>query len=150
MGAVHNGGERDGAGAMATARRGSSELVLVVGATALGWAGFFVHNVADLPGHSVRSPETLYPTVLTLTLLVLWLIPATRTFGTWSLLAWTGLNLVGGALSVLPLPFLPFTPEQSLKHYAFHGLYALSQIPLLWLCISWLRARGVVDGEASP
>ena len=134
----------------ATVRRGSGELVLVIGATVLGWAGFFVHNVADLPGQSVRSPETLYPTVLTLTLLVLSLIPATRTFGIWSLLAWTGLNLVGGTLSVLPLPFLPFAPQQSLEHYAFHGLYALTQIPLLWLCISWLRARAGVDGEASP
>lgn len=41
------------------------------------------------------------------------------------------LHLVGGALSVLPLPFLPFAPEQSPKHYAFHGLYALTQIRLL-------------------
>jgi len=34
-------------------------------------------------------------------------------------------------LSVLPLPVLPFTPEQSLRHYSFHVLYAATQVPLL-------------------
>jgi len=43
------------------------------------------------------------------------------------------MNLVGGALSVLPLPVLPFEPEQTLRHYSFHLLYAAAQIPLLVL-----------------
>ena len=45
------------------------------------------------------------------------------------LLAWALLNLLGGAvLSVLPLPFLPFVPEQSLRHYSFHLLYGLTHV----------------------
>ena len=129
-------------GASRTARDGTRETVLLIGATVLAWAGFFVHNVADLPGQSILSPESLYPTLLTLALLVLRLVPVTRTWGAWLLLGWSTLNLVGGALSVLPLTFLPFAPEQSVKHYAFHGLYALTQLPLIWVCISWLHGHG--------
>lgn len=120
-------------------RDGSPPMAVVVGAAALAWTGFYVHNIADLPGQSLRSPETLYPTVVTIGCLAVLLIPATRTAGAWLMLGWTALNLLGGALSVLPLPILPFAPEQSLRHYSFHALYGLSQLPLIWLCISLVR-----------
>lgn len=102
----------------------------------MAWAGFYVHNLADLPTQSLRSAESLYPTVVTCACLCLFLVPATRVVATWLLLAWAALNLVGGALSVLPLPSLPFTPKQSIGHYAFHGMYAVTQLPLVWLCLS--------------
>jgi hypothetical protein len=35
----------------------------VVAATALAWLGFFIHNIADLPGQSLFSPETGLPTL---------------------------------------------------------------------------------------
>ena len=41
------------------------------------------------------------------------------------------MNLAGGALSVLPLSVLPFQPEQTVRHYSFHLLYAATQVPLL-------------------
>lgn len=129
-------------GADGTARDGPTQTMLVVAATILAWTGFFVHNVADLPGQNIVSPETLYPTLFTLAILVVRLVPVTRTWGAWLLLGWSVLNLVGGALSVLPLTVLPFTPEQSVKHYAFHGLYAATQLPLIWVCISWLQTNG--------
>lgn len=133
-----------------TARDGSRQTVLVIGATALAWAGFFVHNLADLPGQSLLRPESLVPTLLTVAILPLWLVPATRTWGAWLLLIWGALNLMGGALSVLPLPFLPFAPEQSVQHYAFHGLYAATQLPLVLVCISWLRGgRRARESERS-
>ena len=47
----------------------------------------------------------------------------------------------GGLLSVLPLPLLPFQPEQSLYHYTFHGLYLASQLPLLIVLTQHLRQR---------
>lgn len=119
---------------------GARQIVLVAGATALAWAGLVVHNAADLPGQTILSPESLFPTLLTVVLLVLRLVPATQTWGAWLLLAWSALNLVGGAVSVLPLGFLPFSPEQSARHYAFHGLYAATQLPLIWVCVSGLRA----------
>ena len=105
----------------------------IAAATAVGWAGFFIHNVADLPGQTILSPESLLPTLIWMAALVLWLVPATRTVGAWALIAWAVLNLIGGALSVLPLSFLPFVPEQTVEHYAYHALYAVSQLPLIAL-----------------
>lgn len=129
-------------------------IAAVMGATVLAWAGFYVHNVADLPRQSVLSPETLFPTVVTIGCLAVLLIPATHIAGCRLMLGWTMLNLLGGGLSVLPLPFLPFVPEQSHRHYAFHALYGLSQLPLLWLCICLVRHSSVVRpsdaGVTSP
>ncbi len=123
-------------------RRDAVWVGFVVAATAVAWCGFFVHNVADLPGQTILSPESLFPTLIWIAALVLWLIPATRTAGAWILLAWTVINLVGAAFSVLPLPILPFEPEQTVEHYAFHGLYAATQLPLTAATALWLyRAR---------
>lgn len=124
-----------------TVRRPDAWTGRVAAAGALAWAGFFVHNMADLPGQTLASPESLFPTVIWLMLLALWLIPATRRGGAWAQLVWSTINLVGGALSVLPLPFLPFEPEQTVRHYLFHGVYALSQLPLIGLTWAWLRRR---------
>ena len=55
-------------------------------------------------------------------------------------LGWGVLNLViGGIVTVLPLPILPFAPEQSLSHYAAHVVYALGQVPLVILSSRALR-----------
>lgn len=47
-------------------------------------------------------------------------------------IGFAALVLVGGAVaSVIPLPIWPFRPEQSLRHYTTHALWALSLLPLL-------------------
>lgn len=113
-------------------------MVVAVGVV-LSWLGFFVHNVADLPGQTILSPESLFPTLVYLALLIVWYTPARR-FAAWALLVWGLLHLIGGAiLSVLPLPVLPFSPDQSLWHYAFHTLYGLLQLPLIVGLVAWLR-----------
>jgi hypothetical protein len=85
-------------------RTGSGWIAPTIGATVLAWAGFLVHNLADLPGQTPLSPESLFPTLVTVTLLALWLVPATRTAAAWALVAWSALNMVGGGiLSVLPV-----------------------------------------------
>lgn len=104
---------------------------MVLAAAGLAWVGFVVHNVADLPRESWFGPETLAPTLVSLTCAVAYATAAP--LGRPLLLGWTALNLVGGVLSVAPLPVLPFAPEQSLRHYAFHAVYAATQLPLLWL-----------------
>lgn len=115
---------------------------LLIGSTVIAWAGFFIHNVADLPGQTLLSPESLWPTVITLAFLVVALVPRTRLVGVWLLLVWAVLHLVGGGiLSVLPIGLFPFTPDQSWQHYAFHGLYTVTQVPLIAVCIAWLVAR---------
>ena len=116
--------------------------LVFVAAVVVSWLGFFVHNVADLPGQSILSPESMYPTLVFFVLLALWFVPRVRTVATWALLVWALLHFVGGAvLSVLPLPILPFSPDQSLHHYLFHGLYGVLQVPLIVLCIARLRRR---------
>lgn len=69
----------------------------VAATVALAWAGFFIHNVADLPGQAILGPESLLPTFVWLVALGMWVAPATRRAGMWALLVWTVINLVGGA-----------------------------------------------------
>lgn len=115
--------------------------VLLVTGVALSWLGFFIHNVADLPGQTILSPESLLPTLIYFVPLILWFTPARR-IAVWVLLVWATMHLVGGAvLSVLPLPILPFSPDQSFRHYAFHGLYGLLQLPLIAGLVLWLRGN---------
>jgi hypothetical protein len=121
----------------------------VVLATALAWCGFFVHNVAELPGQTILSPESLFPTLVWIAALVLWLVPATRTAGAWMLLTWAVINLVGGAISVLPLPILPYEPEQTVEHYAFHAFYAATQLPLIGATAIWISRRARARSGAS-
>jgi hypothetical protein len=102
----------------------------VVAAAVIAWLGLLVHNVADLPDQTLLSPETLWPSLVTATLLALYATGPVRLAGI-GLFGWALLNLVGGTLSVLPLPVLPFEPEQTLRHYSFHLLYAATQVPLL-------------------
>ena len=108
-------------------------------ATALSWLGLYVHNVNDLPNQTPLRPESGIPGAILLILLGLWLIRPVRRLATMLLLGWGWLDLVGGALSVLPLPFLPFRPEQTLHHYAFHVVYAVLQIPLIFVATRRLR-----------
>lgn len=116
----------------------------LVGAAAfLSWLGLFIHNLADLPGQTLLSAETALPGLVYLVVGAAWITwPAGRRVVAWILFAMGLLNLVGGGLlSVLPLQFLPFAPEQSLYHYAFHVLYGALQVPLLITTTRYLRKR---------
>ena len=66
--------------------------------------------------------------------------PARRSPARW--LMWTAVfQLVGGAiLSVLPLPILPFAPEQTVEHYVSHLVLGLAQLPLLAVSLRHLVA----------
>lgn len=120
------------------ARPGSWWLAAV---TAIAWLGFFIHNIADLPGQSLFSPETGLPTLVYLVLFLAWWWLPSRRVTLWLLFGWGLLNLIGGDLSVIPFPFLPFYPEQSWRHYLFHVAYGASQLPLIAVTGAWLRPR---------
>jgi hypothetical protein len=111
----------------------------VAASTALAWLGFYLHNVADLPGQTLLSPETSLPTLVTLVLFLAWWRFASRRVTLWLLFGWGVLNLIGGGLSVIPFPFLPFEPEQSVRHYFFHVVYGAAQLPLIYLMRIRLR-----------
>ena len=118
----------------------------------LSWLGLLVHNLAELGGHVLLGPETTGPTTVYLLLAASWLTSARRAVAR-LLLGWGWLQLVGGGLfSVLPLPMWPYEPEQSVRHYAFHALYAFLQLPLLIVLTRQRRYRRRVRpaADAAP
>ena len=60
-----------------------------------------------------------------------WTIPSKRNLTIHLLLVIGLLQLVGGAVTVLPFSFLPFSPEQTTGHYLAHVIYSVLQIPLV-------------------
>src|SRR5688500_4115735 len=102
-------------------------------ALAVSWIGFFAHNAADLPLSALLGPETIAPTVAYLILLAAWIWwKRRRRHIAQVMMGWGLLHVIGGGLlSVLPLPFWPFDPAQTVFHYAFHAFYAVCQIPLI-------------------
>jgi hypothetical protein len=118
-------------------------------AAVISWLGFLVHNVTDLPGQTLLSPETLWPSLITGLLLGVYAAALERAAGI-GLMIWATLNLMGGALSVLPLPLLPFEPEQTVRHYSFHLLYAATQIPLFVVSRRLARRRSSPRRPQSP
>jgi hypothetical protein len=126
----------------------------VVLATLICWGSMAFHNLWELP-ISPLAPETIGPLVVALLLAaahVAW--PGSR-LPLVALFFWAWLNLIGGGIiSVLPLPFLPFLPEQSVSHYLVHVVYSIGQVPLL--IVTWLaiyRPRRPVrpsDADGQP
>ena len=58
-------------------------------------------------------------------------------------------RIVGGAvLSVLPLPFLPFEPEQSVSHYLSHVVLGIAQVPLIVVPLKERRQRSAQGSES--
>jgi len=111
----------------------------VAASVVLAWLGMAMHNMADLPGQTILSPETSLPALVTFVLfLAWWRFPFTRVT-TWLLLGWGLLNLIGGGLSVVPFRFLPFYPEQTVWHYFFHVVYGAAQLPLIGVLLAQLR-----------
>ena len=107
---------------------------------ALSWLGEYFHNRAELPQLGFLSPENSFMALLAIGLFLLWWrLPGSK-IPTVLLLGLGIAHLVGGGvLSVLPLKFLPFYPEQSLQHYFSHILYGLAQLPLITAMIWQIR-----------
>jgi len=110
------------------------ETILIAALTFLSWLGAYTHTTMELQ-LPVWRPENSFPALVGLVLFLgWWRQPARRRVWSWLLLAWTaGAHLfVGALLSVLPLPILPFVPEQSAGHYLSHVIYGIAQFPLIW------------------
>ncbi len=106
------------------------------------------HNLYELPGSPTdleNSGPILFAAILGLAYA---LRPDSKAVAS-AALGWGVLNLViGGMVSVLPLPILPFVPEQSISHYAAHVVYALGQVPLVVLAYRAVRAPTVASDRA--
>jgi hypothetical protein len=116
---------------------GSGQVALALLASYLG---IWVHEFHRVPASWGFTPEG------TLSLLV----PAIILFLTWwrfphSVAAHIALgvlgtvHLLGAVVTVFPLPFLPFVPEQTIAHYLVHAVYAAGQILILLVTVHFLR-----------
>ena len=106
--------------------------------------GMGFHTVGEFGWSGLLLLETGFIPVVGLQLALLeagWLLPRMRGPLGIALAAIAVLHLVGGALiTVLPLPMLPFVPEQSMGHYVSHLVYGAAQLPLI-AYLTRLRGR---------
>jgi len=82
--------------------------------------------------------------------LAIWWVSTDSTGALVALAAQAAINLVGGGLSVFPLGWLPFRPEQTASHYTVHVIYAVCQISLLAITTTRTirRRRALTDQKA--
>ncbi len=103
-------------------------------AAAVATLGLIAHNTMSLP-LPLYAPETSLPFAIYVALFVWYTLTRSRA-ARLAMLMWALINLVvGSILTVLPLPFLPFVPEQSVAHYVAHVIYGLTQVPLIALLL---------------
>jgi hypothetical protein len=106
----------------------------------LSWLGLFAHNALSLPALTPLSPENSLSALAAASLAICWWLLRARRVAALLLLGWGAVHLVGGAVvTIIPFPFLPFVPEQTVAHYLAHALYGLAQLPLIAAMIGQLR-----------
>ena len=117
-------------------------MAAAVGLSALGMAYHTVMEFGWSGPFSIATGMIPVVSVQVFLFMLWWLSPRARTVTGWALVV-TGLfQLLGGAIiSVLPLPFLPFEPEQSVSHYLSHLVLGIAQIPLLVVPLRQQRRR---------
>lgn len=108
-------------------------------ALALSAGSMLAHNLYELPLTPIDL-ENAGPILVAALLGVAYAVSRRSRAVAAAVLGWGVLNLViGGVVSVLPLPILPFAPEQSITHYGAHVVYTLGQVPLVVLAYRALR-----------
>lgn len=110
----------------------------IVGALVVSGLGHVIHNLQEFPITILFGWETLFPLAVTVLLGVAWYWSPRRTTYA-AMVGWAAIVMVFGGGSVIPFGFLPFVPEQSVAHYAAHVVYAVTQLPLLWVGLQGLR-----------
>lgn len=113
---------------------------IIAGFAVISWLGMMIHNAIELPQLTILNPEIGLPTLVYVVLVLgWWRVPPQRVWGI-ALFSWAMLHLlVGGILTVFPFSFLPFYPEQSLRHYFAHVIYSVAQLPLIFKTIQSIR-----------
>ena len=126
--------------------------IAMAAALTVSAASMLAHNLYELPLSPIdlqNSGPVAFAAILGIASAA-W--PRSRSI-LWATVAWGLLNLViGGIVTVLPLPILPFVPEQTLSHYAAHVVYAVGQVPLVLVAARALRTpapRPAWDGPSA-
>ncbi len=128
--------------------------VMMALAMASSWGSMLAHNLYELP-LAPLDLENSGPLVVAAGLLGTYCMASHARSVAMAILGWALLNLViGGIVTVLPLPVLPFEPEQSVGHYLAHVGYSLGQVPLTLLALSAIRqgssARKFLEVAETP
>jgi hypothetical protein len=113
----------------------------VVVATAVSWLGLWVHELHRVPrllGFTPVGDLFMLPIAAGL---ALWWSRSRGAPAACALAIYATVNLVGAVVTILPLGWLPFVPDQTVAHYAAHVIYAVCQLPLLTLAILQLQRR---------
>lgn len=127
---------------------GRQRLAIIL-ALAVAWLGLWAHEAYRIPATFGLTPDGSLPLLaIAVALLAWWLLAARKRAATIALLVYALINCVGGLLSVLPLPFLPFAPEQTVDHYLIHSLYALCQTPLIIVALFALKPSRAISAPA--
>ena len=120
------------------AATGRSTQRYVLPALVVSGAGHVIHNLADFPVTILLGLETLVPLTVTVLLGVAIVYrPGRSTYA--ALGIWALVVIIGGGMTVIPFGFLPFVPEQSIRHYIVHVIYIVTQLPLFWVGIRGFR-----------
>ena|GEM_PF-1140976 len=117
--------------------------VLIVAAVIISALGLAFHTVREFGWPALLNPASgMIPVlVVQMALLAAWRRADRQRSLTKALLATGVIQLFGGAIiSVLPLPILPYAPDQSVQHYISHVGYGIAQLPLIWLTSRALAA----------
>jgi hypothetical protein len=113
----------------------------LVVATAISWAGLWIHEVHRVPALLGFTPDgDIFMLCIAAGLAYWWHRTHATSAAAW-LLVYGAINLVGGTLTVLPLEWMPFKPEQTWSHYLAHVVYAVSQVPLMVLAARQVFGR---------
>ena len=113
---------------------------IIAGFAFLSWLGMMIHNAIELPQLTILNPQIGLPTLVYIILVLGWWRAAPKRVWAIALLSWALLHLlVGGIITVIPFSFLPFYPEQRLRHYLSHVIYSVAQLPLIIKTFQSLR-----------
>lgn len=124
--------------------------VVMAAALTLSAASMLAHNLYELPLSPIDL-ENSGPIVFAAILGVAYAVRPDSKAVAAAILGWGVLNLViGGIVTVLPLPILPFTPEQSISHYGAHVVYTVGQIPLVVFAYRAVRRPAATGDLVGP
>lgn len=119
----------------------------VVVAAAIAWGGLWFHELFRVPYLLGFTPDgDLFMLPIVAALVYWWLNEGgKRRAPSIALTIYAGVGLLGAVVSVLPLRFLPFVPEQTFAHYFAHVVFATCQLPLLAVSAHGLRKPTVQE-----
>jgi hypothetical protein len=116
---------------------------VTIAAVVVSLLGMAFHTVREFGWPALWNPASgMIPVLAVQVALVAAWLRADRPRGLTKALLGTGvIQVLGGAIiSVLPLPILPYIPDQSLQHYISHVGYGIAQLPLIGVTLRALAA----------